>query len=284
MHVQYWDNNQNYVATRYYHSEFMGKASPKDVFETFTACLSGVSKSKLLQGSTDGTNANLSFLDLLEEDKNEKELSQLIHSGTCGLYTLHISMKHGEKASGWNVKKLLSSLHRIFDESPSKRADYEALTQAISSDYPLQFCAHCWVENERVAMRARAREIWPKIVEIIGFWKGLPKSKKPGKGKFGANTSYGHLCSIQRDPLVPLKLQFFEDISKTLNYFLVLYQTGKPMVLFLAESLETLLTSFLRHLSGKMCLSANRASLLIKLDVADKTNRKESIVSIWVLV
>ena len=42
-------------------------------------------------------------------------------------------MKHGEKASGWIVKKLLTSLHRIFDESPSRRADYEALAQAISS-------------------------------------------------------------------------------------------------------------------------------------------------------
>ena len=53
-------------------------------------------------------------------------------------------------------------------------------------DYPLQFCANRWVENERVAMRAR--EIWPKIVEIIDFWKGLPKSKKPGKRKIGAKT------------------------------------------------------------------------------------------------
>ena len=160
MHVRYWDNNHNYVATRYYHSEFMGKASAKDVFDSFSACLSGISESKLLQVSSDGPNVNLSFLDLLEEDRNEKELSQLVHIGTCGLHTLHISMKHGEKASGWNLKKLLIPLHRTFDESSSRRADYEALTQAIYSDHPLQFCANRWVENERVAVRAR--EIWPK--------------------------------------------------------------------------------------------------------------------------
>ena len=74
-------------------------------------------------------------------------------------------MKHGEKALGLNVKKLLSSLHGIFDESPARRADYEALTKAISLDHPLQFCAHRWVENERLAVKAR--EICPKIVEII---------------------------------------------------------------------------------------------------------------------
>ena len=84
MCVRYWDNNHNYIATRYYHSEFMGKASAKDVFESFSACLSGISESKLLQVSSDCPNVNLSFLDLLEEDRNEKELSQLVHFGTCG--------------------------------------------------------------------------------------------------------------------------------------------------------------------------------------------------------
>ena len=43
----------------------------------------------------------------------------------------------------------------MFDESPSRRADYEVLTQAIFSDYPPQFCARHWVEYKRVAMRAR---------------------------------------------------------------------------------------------------------------------------------
>ena len=67
----------------------MGKASAKDVFESFSACLSGISENKLLQVSSDGPKVNLSFLDL-EEDRNEKkELSQLVHIGTRGLYTLH---------------------------------------------------------------------------------------------------------------------------------------------------------------------------------------------------
>ena len=143
MRVCYWDNDHNYVATHYYYSEFMDKASVKDVFESFSACLSGISESKLFPVFSDGPNVNLSFLELLEEERNEKELSQewekLAHIRTCGLHTLNNSEKHSEKASGWNVKTLLISLHRILDESPSTRADYEALTQATSSDYPLQF-------------------------------------------------------------------------------------------------------------------------------------------------
>ena len=125
----------------------------------------------------------------------------------------------------------------------------------------------------------RATKIWPKIIEIIDFWKGLPKSKKPGKGKNGANTRYEHLCSIQKDPLVPLKLQFFEDIAKTLDSFLVLYQTNKPMVPFLAESLETLLRSLCAKFIRKDVLeSVKTARLLIK------QIKRISIVSIWDLV
>ena len=148
--------------------------------------------------------------------------------------------ENGEKASGWNIKKLLSCLHRIFGELSSRQADYEARTEAISLDYPVQFCAHLWVENERVAIWAR--EIWPKNVEIINFWKVLPKNKKPGKQKIWiwANTSYDHFFSIQKDPIVSLKLQFYEDIAKTLNSFLVLYHTDNDSP---AESLQTLFRS-----------------------------------------
>ena len=143
----------------------------------------------------------------------------------------------------------------------------------MSSVYALQLCAHRWVKNERVT--TRAREIWPKIVKIIDFWKGFPKSKKPGKRKTGANTSYDHLCSIQKNPVVPLKLQFFEDIAKTLNSLLILYQTNKPMVPFLADSLGTFLRSLCAKFMRKDVFeSAKTASLRIKLDGTDITNRK----------
>ena len=110
----------------------------------------------------------------------------------------------------------------------------------------------------------RAREIWPKIVEIIEFWKGLPKSKKPGKGKIVANTSYDHICSIQK------------VIAKTLNSFLVLCQANKLAVPFLAESLEILLRSFyVKFIRKDVLESAKTVSVLIKLDVADKANQKD---------
>ena len=110
----------------------------------------------------------------------------------------------------------------------------------------------------------------------LTFRKVFLKVKNQENEKIAANTSYDHLCSIQKDSLVPLKLQFFEDITKTLNSLLFLYQTDKLMVPFLAESLETLLRSLCARFFRKDVLeSAKTASLLIKLDVADKTNWKD---------
>lgn len=144
----------------------------------------------MLQVSSDDPKVYLSFLDLLEENRNEKELSKLVHIGASGLHYFHNFIKHGGKVSGWNVNKVLSSLHRIIDEQPSRRADYEALTQAMSSVYLLKFCAHLSVKNVRSVMRARG--IWFKIFEIIEFWKGFPKNKKTGKIMIWGNASHAH--------------------------------------------------------------------------------------------
>ena len=39
MHVRYWDNNHIYAGTRYFHSEFIGKAYAKGVFDSYSACI-----------------------------------------------------------------------------------------------------------------------------------------------------------------------------------------------------------------------------------------------------
>ena len=140
--------------------------------------------------SCDGPNINLSFLDLLEEDGNEKELSQLVQIGTCDLHTLHSSMEDGEKASGWNVKKLLTSLDRNIFRLPTT-----VLCKLLCQKQ----------EGSNDSKRDLA-----KVVEITD----LSKSKKQRKGKIGANTSYEHLYSIQKDLPVPLSCSFLRTLLR----------------------------------------------------------------------
>ena len=48
-------------------------------------------------------------------------------------FTPNNSFHHGEEASTWHVKQLF----KIFHESPSRRADYENISSAGESEYPL---------------------------------------------------------------------------------------------------------------------------------------------------
>ena len=99
----------------------------------------------------------------------------------------------------------------------------------LTSAYPLQFYLHLWVENEIVVKRAI--EIWPRMVEIDRFWKGLSKSNHPGEGVPGANTSFDHLKKAIDDPLIPVKVASFQEIASKLNSFLLVFQTEKPMMI-----------------------------------------------------
>ena len=55
----------------------------------------------------------------MDEHRGDAELNPLIDIGTLGLHAVHNSFKHGENESNWNIKKLLNSMFKLFDESPS---------------------------------------------------------------------------------------------------------------------------------------------------------------------
>ena len=111
------------------------------------------------------------------------------------------------------------------------------------------------------------------MMEIVKYWKTLPKSKQPGQGKPGQNTSFEHLAISIDDELIPVKLIFFEDIAKLLNSFLRVFQTDRPMAVFLAETLEELLRLLCcKFLSEEVLATAKNAVSLIKIDVEDRSN------------
>ena len=153
---------------------------------------------------------NLLLLKILAEKCKDEELSQLIDLGICGFHTAHNAFKFGEKASDWQLKKLMSSMSKIFHEARGRCAAYKTIINATIT------ITHRWVENDVVVIKARV--IWSKIIEVVSYWQQLPKNKQPGLGKPGANTSYDHLCKAVKDCLVPVKLLFFEKVAKKLNF------------------------------------------------------------------
>ncbi|XP_047143255.1 uncharacterized protein LOC124817348 [Hydra vulgaris] len=271
LHVRYWNEESITVCTRYYTSEFMRKAAAPDILNMFKSCMTGLNAEKMFQVSMDGPNVNKLFLEMLNKERHNNELSTLIDIGTCGLHTINGSLQTGAKATDWSLRKLMSSMYQKFHESPSRLSDYKRIAEATSSDFPYMFCGTRWAENQSVAKKAI--EVWSKVVLVVDYWKSLPKSKQPGCGKSGQNTSFEHLSSRTNEFLVPLKLKFFEEISGSLNTFLVSFQTDKPMTPFLVVTLEELLHNFYaKFIQLDVLLNAKTTTSLLKIDLFNFAN------------
>ena len=72
------------------------------------------------------------------------------------------------------------------------------------------------------------------------------------------------------DPLVPVKLYFFEETAKKLNNFFVTFQTNSPMEPFIVDSLENLVYSFVeRFILSDVLNKAKTTHNIIQLDMTD---------------
>ena len=113
LQVRYWNSEKERVDVHYSNSSFMGKLVAVDLL-----------RKKILQVFSDGPNINLSYLKILNEHRRDAQLNPLIDIGT-GYIPYIIRLKNGEKESNWNVKKLSNAMFKLFDESPSRHADYK---------------------------------------------------------------------------------------------------------------------------------------------------------------
>ena len=70
LHVWFWDLTTNSVKTRYFNSQFLGKAAAADILKSFKSCMNDLVKEKLPQVSMDGPNVNTKFLSNLNDERN----------------------------------------------------------------------------------------------------------------------------------------------------------------------------------------------------------------------
>ena len=82
----------------------------------------------------------------MAENKENDELSPVINIGTCGLHTVHNSLKAGIKSSWWIVGKAMKAMWKLLNESPARRE--KCVAPGETSLFPLSFYGHRWCENK----------------------------------------------------------------------------------------------------------------------------------------
>ena len=96
----------------------------------------------------------------------------------------------------------------------------------------------------------------------------LPKAEQPAKGD---GKSFLVLKMAVDDPLIQAKMKLLELLSSKLNEFSGGFLTDQSMVAFLADTLETLLRSFMNMFIIKsVILKVDPQIKLLKIDVPEK--------------
>lgn len=76
----------------------------------------------------DGPSVNWKFYSMLTDEVKKEHNSHMLNIGSFGLHILHRSLKDGAVASGWQLDRLFSNLHWLFQDSPARREDYTKVT------------------------------------------------------------------------------------------------------------------------------------------------------------
>ena len=76
---------------------------------------------------------------------------------------------------------------------------------------------------------------------------------------------------------MPIRLQFFQDIANQLHGYLEIFQTDRPMVPFLSDSLECLLRNLMKLIVKPEVMEGTTTSAAFKLAKLDLSNNENFI-------
>lgn len=228
--VRFWSREKNEVATRYFTSAFLTKATALDLLSAFLAAVDCLELNRLLQISMDGPNVNKKFLrDLEDHLANDLKIeSKMINLGSCGLHTVHCAFKGSINTTGWSIIEFLRALYYFFKDHPARRGTF--MRHTGSTVFPKKFCEIRWLENEDVAQKAL--EMIPHLKKYVSCLEE-EKSKPITKG-------FRSIEEHLKDPLLGAKLCFFKTLAADVQPFLTEFQSNEPLSPCLYTSLRNL--------------------------------------------
>lgn len=248
VHISYFNTHVNKVCCRYLGSTFLGHSTASEIKNSLLDVHAPLDiPNNLVQLGMDGPNVNLAVFKEIDRLKTDKDPS-LLDIGCCGLHVLHGAYKVGQAATSWNINRLLKSAHSLFKDSPAKRSDFLLANQLDdkSAHFPKPFCSHRWLENGPAI--DRFLNILKYVQIYVRFEQGKPPSRRP------SSDSFKHVQNVVKSDstmnLCCAQLQFSRYVLGIVEPFLVKFQAGRPLVVFLYEELvkvvRTLLSSFVK--------------------------------------
>ena len=136
----------------------MGHANAEETFQSMQAVHGKLELThNLVQVSMDSPNVNWKTEEIIKEyrERGDPDGPDLTEIGSCGLHVLHGAYGKAQKATDWNLDKLLKAIYSIFKLSPAQREDHLKVNElleccelkSVAYLFPQKFCGHRWLEN-----------------------------------------------------------------------------------------------------------------------------------------
>ena len=91
--IRFWDNTAKQVCIWFFDSHFLKWSNPANLLNSLLLSVKGVIAEHMLQLAMDILNIYWNVLQLIYENYCEKEYSQVISIGMCGLHVLHSAFR-----------------------------------------------------------------------------------------------------------------------------------------------------------------------------------------------
>lgn len=279
-YVYYFSEAFGKCVSHYIGTLFVGHCTAKDL-EQHYYCFEKKMKwdsQYLLQVGMDGPTVNTCFYKSLEKDFATKQKT-LLDLPTCTVHKLHNSFRDciNSFKSMLDINRFLCDVHFFFKLSAGRREDYDQV--ALQNEIEAKIISK-HVETRWLSMRKCLEivaEQWQNLKEY--FLQFIPKSPA---GKDVLKTDrYKRLKIIFEDDLNLIMFNSVAYIAKTLEDFLVPFQSKKPTCHLYHTKMEELLHNILSNFIKRSAVTKrsekkeeHRKSLheLADVDVGDSSN------------
>lgn len=276
LHVKYWSNKEDKVATRYLGSCFLGHATAEIMNNNIIAVLSndGLSIQKLLMLSCDGPTVNVALKKRLDNEIKDAGGKSLIEIGPCNLHVVHNAFRTGLNAvPSWSVQEFVTDIFYWFKNYPSRREDYISVHAAFTDE---EICVKFlrFVDNRWLSMG-------PVVVRIIQQFDVLREFFL--KGKFDSTTKenarFKRICAqLQSKNITLLRLHFVANITADFERFLTIFQDSSPLIHLLHDEMTELVRRILMRFVKQDLVTGKSARGLVSF--VESKLKSENYVSV----
>ena len=121
LQLRFYDDTVGEVLTRYLDSRFVYRPNAVNLCNEIIDAIKNLDQVKISMLGMDGPNVNWLIFDKLNGEREKHNHLSLYNIGSCGLHSIHGAFETGMISCGWEINKIMKSMHKLFDKSPARR-------------------------------------------------------------------------------------------------------------------------------------------------------------------